>query len=147
MSNKVTFDVFHERTRANLKGISRERKNSRKAYVSGIYIGLVMGLLHAEAGYPRLGEDFWKLFNDPHSQKLGLKEYIEKIIEMSGGVIKLTEEDFQNSGLRLGIPGSFYALGVMNALRVSVGFGSRKSEAWFTRQFEWLSALDQEVIK
>ncbi len=116
----VRWKDFQKSVLSTLNGIQKESINCRRAYVSGLYVGLLMGVKHVEFGCPNLPEGFWRFISKIDVPAKILPAFLVDLGYWSGGSIILLEEDFQNIGLRHGLPGKYYAMGIFEAAVVGI---------------------------
>lgn len=130
------------------------QKNCRSAYLSGLYVGFIMSLLNAEAGFGQLSNNFWMYLATFKDEVPELRNYIRKIKALSKQSIALRLEDFLNPGFRHGLPGKYYSQGIFDAARMGIavvpnwmGLAGKDvytgTNSWLDVHFEWLKSLDE----
>ncbi len=132
-----------------LKNIPLNKVNCRRAYVAGAFTGLIMITLYAELGFPEMDNvNFWPFFLLEKGQGLELWKYIEKVKELSGGVLEMRPSDFVEAGLRHGVTGSYYVDGMSVACLSYISLllhirpnRYQKTTVWIDSKYRWLNNL------
>ncbi len=154
MRNQNDYLNFQRLILDEIDKIDKSKVSCRKAFLAGVNVALVMSILYAEADFPELTPEFWKvIYPTIRDVPDELILFITKISRSTGGSVNLLTENFQEPGLRYGVPGTYYTKGI--ALGVEAGMIAvpsilgkkyknkyQKTMEWIERQSQWLGGFE-----